>query len=336
MTGNALSIRGLTKTFRGKLAVDDVTLSVARGEILGFLGPNGAGKTTVMNMVMGLVEPDAGEIDLFGVRNGFPRSDVRLRIGFLQEKPRIYPEMTARAYLRFFAALHGVGDPDRRVVEVLERVGLTAAADRRLSAFSRGMQQRTCLGRVMLHRPEFLLLDEPTLGLDPNGVADMRAIFRDMKSEGATLLFSSHQLAEMERVCDSVIFMRQGRVIASGHQSALLPAEAAQGAFTVELFDPVYGHLDTIRALPGVATVRERATNSLDIVLTAPAKNVREARADIARMLAGAHLTVLSIGAASPTLEDLFIGLTGPGSDGRLAPTHRNTIEKESSHGSRI
>ena len=145
----------------------------------------------------------------YGVR----QREIRLKIGFLQEKPRIYPEMTALAYLRFFAGRYGIADADRRVGEVLNRVGLSAAADRRLAGFSRGMQQRARLARALLHRPEFLILDEPTLGLDPIGVADMRAIFREMKAEGVTLLFSSHQLAEMERVCDRVIFMRQGRVV---------------------------------------------------------------------------------------------------------------------------
>jgi ABC-type multidrug transport system ATPase subunit len=297
----ALEVRGLTKSFRGKRAVDGAAFAVARGDVVGFLGPNGAGKTTVMKMVMGLLPPDAGQITLLGAADGA----ARLRIGYLQEKPRLYPDMTARAYLEFFARLHGVAAPARRAAEVLERVTLTAAADRALGSFSRGMQQRACLARVMLHEPEFLLLDEPTLGLDPGGVADMRAIFLEMKGQGVTLLFSSHQLAEMERVCDSVIFMQRGRVIAAGRPADLLPP--AEGAVSVELHEPVAEWLAAIAALPGVVHARVSGAHRAELILSGAGG--RDARACLSRALIGLGLTVLSVGGAAPTLEDLFLGL---------------------------
>jgi ABC-type multidrug transport system ATPase subunit len=308
----AIAVRDLAKSFRRRTAVDRVTFRVERGEIVGFLGPNGAGKTTVMNIIMGLVAPDHGEVALFGVNGGFRRKDVLARIGHLQEKPRVYPEMTARAYLTFFADLYGVASVHRRVGEVLERVGLADAADKRLSAYSRGMQQRACLARVMLHRPELLILDEPTLGLDPNGLAEMRAIFLEMRAAGVTLLFSSHQLAEMERVCDSLIFMRDGKVVAAGRQSDLLPSHVAGHSLTIELFEPVAPHLGAIRQMPGIADVRESGLCRLDVLL-ADVADVRAKRADIARALTASGLTVLSVAAAVPTLEDLFIGLTASG-----------------------
>lgn len=307
----AVSVSDLSKSFRRKVAVDGVTLSIARGEIVGLLGPNGAGKTTLMSMVMGLIQPDGGHIDLLGVRGGYRRADIRMRVGYLQEKPRIYPEMTAQAYLAFFAGIYGVEAARLRVDEALERVGLQAAAHKRLGTFSRGMQQRACLARVMLHRPELLILDEPTLGLDPSGVAEMRRIFREMKAEGSTLLFSSHQLAEMERICDSVIFMQAGKVIAAGRQENLLPAFVSEQALTVELFEPVALHLGKIRAVAGIASARERGSHLVDIELSPEvATDVRGNRAWAARALAGAGLIVLSVGAASPSLEDLFLGLT--------------------------
>ncbi|SDN03921.1 ABC transporter ATP-binding protein [Ensifer sp. YR511] len=335
MTGNVLTIRGLSKSFRRKRAVDQVDITVSRGEITGFLGPNGAGKTTVMNIVMGLVGADAGEIELLGVRDGFRRRDVRSRIGFLQEKPRIYPDMTARAYLHFFAGLYDVGDEDQRVGEVLERVGLSSVRGR-LGTFSRGMQQRACLARVLLHRPEFLILDEPTLGLDPNGMADMRAIFREMKGQGVTLLFSSHQLAEMERICDSVIFMRQGKVIASGRQVDLMPVATARGAVSVELFEPVRDHTSRIALIEGIASVCERATNHLELTLTNPPADARHARAEVARLLALAGVTVLAITVTVPTLEDLFIGLTGADGAGPALVHHQLHPGRGILHGTRI
>lgn len=311
---DALILSGLTKAFRDKRAVDGVDFTVPKGEIVGFLGPNGAGKTTVMNMVTGLIAPDAGQIDLLGVRDGARLKEVRARIGYLQEKPRVYPEMTARAYLTLFANLYAVSAPRVRVGQVLDRVGLTAAADRLIGAFSRGMQQRVCLARVMLHEPEFLVLDEPTLGLDPNGVADMRQTFREMKAEGVTLLFSSHQLAEMERVCDRVIFMDRGRVIAQGRQDEILPALGVQDALAVEVFEPVAGRLDAIRALAEVESAEASDEFAVTVVLTdaAPA-DPRARRALLAQRLATLGLTVLSVGRGSRSLEDVFLALTARG-----------------------
>lgn len=298
-----LQITGLTKSFRGRRVVDGVDMAVQPGQIVGFLGPNGAGKTSVMNMVMGLMPPDGGQISLFGQTR--PGPDLRLRLGYLQEKPRLYPEMTARAYLRLFADLHGIPAAAARVDAVLSRVGLTAAANRTLGTFSRGMQQRACLARVMLHQPEFLILDEPTLGLDPQGVAEMRDIFRDMRAEGTTLLFSSHQLAEIERVCDSVIFIAQGRVIASGPPGDLLPGESGRD-IAIEIAEPIHEAMGRLKALPGVAEVQETGAHRARIGLQPGAS---ASRADLARALVAQGLTPLSVGAAPASLEDLFLTL---------------------------
>lgn len=313
MPAAALRIDNLAKAYRRKRAVDGVSMTVGWGEIVGFLGPNGAGKTSVMNMVMGLVKPDGGSIELLGSRAGAQDRSVRLRVGYLQEKPRIYPEMTATAYLLFFARLYGVDRPERRVSEVLDRVGLHTAANRPLSGFSRGMQQRACLGRVMLSEPDFLILDEPTLGLDPAGVADMRDIFLEMRRQGATLLFSSHQLAEMERVCDSIVFLSDGKVIASGKPADLLPAFGSEQAITVELAEDVAAPAAAISAMPGVETIRQLDGHRLELVQSPDMakRDSRQRRADVARHLSAAGYTVLSVATAMPTLEDLFLSLSG-------------------------
>ncbi|MBD9454971.1 MULTISPECIES: ABC transporter ATP-binding protein [unclassified Rhizobium] len=310
MTNQALSVSGLTVSFGAKRAVKGATFSVRRGEITGFLGPNGAGKTTVMGAIMGLVKQDAGTIELLGQRDGSRLAATRLRVGFLQEKPRVYPEMSARAYLRFFADLYGVPDAGKRVEETLERVGLTSAAMRPLGTFSRGMQQRACLARVMLHRPEFLMLDEPTLGLDPRGVADMRTVFREMKAQGVTLLFSSHQLAEMERVCDSVVFMRGGEVIASGSPQDIVPQRLGRNVFEAELFEPASIALSAIQASERFAELRAVGENRLKFALVGVPADRRAARADAARALTAFGLTVLSLTDEAPSLEDVFISLT--------------------------
>lgn len=312
MATHALVVDGLVKAFGTKQAVRHASFSVARGEITGFLGPNGAGKTTVMGMIMGLLGPDAGTIEFFGRRDRGDLSIARARAGYLQERPRIYPDMSARNYLRFFADLYGVPDAAMRVNETLDRVGLRSAADRRLGSFSRGMQQRACLARVMLHRPEFLMLDEPTLGLDPNGVADTRAIFREMKSDGVTLLFSSHQLAEMERVCDSVVFMRDGEVIAAGRPSEIAPTGWGHGGLQVEVFEPIDSALKAISAIREIVDARQVGPQHLRLHLKAFPGDARAARAQAASLLSVAGLTVLSVDVDTPTLEDVFLGLTRP------------------------
>lgn len=310
MSAPVLSISGLTKGFRGRRVVDGVDMTVGQGQIVGFLGPNGAGKTSVMTMVMGLMSPDAGRITLFGTLD--PSPAARLRMGYLQEKPSLYPEMTARAYLALFARLHNVPNPRRRVDEVLDRVGLAQAADRVMGSYSRGMQQRASLARVMLHAPEFLILDEPTLGLDPRGVADMRDIFREMRDAGTTLLFSSHQLAEIERVCDAIIFLSQGKVIASGSPAELLPTDALTEGLLVETVEPVDAVQAQLAKVARIADVTASAPHQAVVRLTDPMGTLHERRADLARILIAASLTPLSITARQPTLEDLFLTLAGP------------------------
>jgi ABC-type multidrug transport system ATPase subunit len=310
MSAPVLSISGLTKGFRGRRVVDGVEMTVGQGQIVGFLGPNGAGKTSVMTMVMGLMPPDSGRITLFGQLG--PSPAARLRMGYLQEKPSLYPEMTARAYLSLFARLHNVPYPRRRVEEVLDRVGLTQASDRAMGSYSRGMQQRASLARVMLHAPEFLILDEPTLGLDPRGVADMRDIFREMREAGTTLLFSSHQLAEIERVCDTVIFLSQGKVIASGSPVELLPSDALTEGLLVETVEPVDAVKAQLATAAGIADVTASAQHQAVVRLTDPAGTLQDRRANLARILIAAGLTPLSITTRQPSLEDLFLTLAGP------------------------
>jgi ABC-2 type transport system ATP-binding protein len=310
MPAPVLSITGLTKGFRGRKVVDGVDMTVAQGQIVGFLGPNGAGKTSVMTMVMGLMAPDAGRITLFG--GHAPSPAARLRMGYLQEKPSLYPEMTARSYLTLFAQLHGVANPRHRVGDVLDRVGLAQAADRPMGSYSRGMQQRASLARVMLHAPEFLILDEPTLGLDPRGVADMRDIFREMRDAGTTLLFSSHQLAEIDRVCDAIVFLSQGKVIAAGTPAELLPANALSDGLLVETAEPVEDVRARLATFAGIADVVATGPQQSTIRLSEATGSLQDRRADLARILIAAGLTPLSITARQQTLEDLFLTLAGP------------------------
>ena len=307
-----LQTRGLTKSYARKRAVDGVDIAVVRGGITGFMGPNGAGKTTFLNMVVGLMKPDAGEVTLLGRPNGFRDPNIRRRIGYLQEKPGIYPDMTVREYLSFFAALHDVPSPSLRIRGVLERVSLTDAAHRRLSTCSRGMRQRACLARTLLHGPEFVILDEPTLDLDPNEVGDMRRIFRELGDEGVTLLFSSRQFDEMEEVCDNIVFLRAGQVVAAGPKDGFVSPDNGKGQLLIEFLEPVEPQLERIRATAGVRWAEEQGTHTARIVADfQEAMPVRDMRGKVAQTLTENGLTVLSVTQAQLSLEDLYMSLTG-------------------------
>jgi ABC-2 type transport system ATP-binding protein len=223
----AISIAGARKVYTvfpqtRRVAVDDVSITVPQGAIHGLLGPNGAGKTTTLKMLLGLVHPTAGTFKVLGVDS---RSRVgRAHLGFLPEQPYFPPQLSAAQAMRLYARLSGVPEREIRVRtgELLDRVGLEGQQRTLLSAFSRGMLQRLGIAQAILARPSVVILDEPASGLDPLGQRDVRNLMLTLRDEGATVLLSSHQLSEVEAVCDRVSIMSRGRVAAEGQISELL------------------------------------------------------------------------------------------------------------------
>jgi ABC-2 type transport system ATP-binding protein len=218
-----IETRGLRKRFAEAVAVDGIDLAVPAGGVYGFLGPNGAGKTTTIRMLLGLLRPTAGSCRLFGelVEPGAP---VLSRIGALIERPAFYPYLSARDNIRVFGTMRGIAGPAlaERAREVLDQVGLGAVARRKVGGFSTGMLQRLALALVLLDRPRLVILDEPTNGLDPNGVVDVRELIAGMASGGATVFLSTHVLPEVEQLCDRVAILRDGVVVAEGAPNSLL------------------------------------------------------------------------------------------------------------------
>jgi ABC-2 type transport system ATP-binding protein len=223
---SVIEVRGLTKRFGPVLAVDQLSFTVEPGEVVGFLGANGAGKTTTLRMLLGLVRPDAGTATI----NGHAYADLPdplHQVGAVLEASSLHPGRTARSHLRI-QAMAGDAAPSR-IDDVLELTGLTAAADRRVGGFSLGMRQRLGLATALLTDPELLILDEPANGLDPEGVRWLRDLLRGLAAEGATVLVSSHILAEVAQTADSVVILDHGRLVA---QSSL--AELTIGAQDLE------------------------------------------------------------------------------------------------------
>jgi ABC-2 type transport system ATP-binding protein len=211
---------GLRKRYGRRTAVDDVSFTVERGEVLGLLGPNGAGKTSVIKMLLGLVRPDAGEVLLLGRRSSDPRS--RSAVGYLPELFRYQPWLTAAEVLDLHVRLARVPVPVAERQDCLALVGLAERAADRVGGFSKGMQQRLGLAVALVARPELVVLDEPTSALDPLGRVDVRDIVLSLKARGVAVLLNSHLIGEVERVCDRVVILDRGRVAASGTLAELL------------------------------------------------------------------------------------------------------------------
>ncbi|MCO5732056.1 ABC transporter ATP-binding protein [Rhizobium sp. SSA_523] len=267
-------------------ALDQLSLSVPRGTIYGLLGPNGAGKSTLLRILAGLVRPDRGEIRIFGEAAG---PATRRRLGMLIEAPSFYPFLTAREHLEMLSNASATGAP---VDWILERIGLAKAADRRVSSFSLGMKQRLGIGCALVGQPEAIVLDEPTNGLDPDGILDMRALMRELAHrDGLTVLLSSHLLDEVERVCDRVAILKRGRLAAEGAVSALLDRE---GRFYVrsDAPDRVLAHLGQ-HAEPGDEGVYIRID--------------RHRVPDLIRLLVKAGIGIHEARWVKPDLETVFL-----------------------------
>ena len=244
-----------TQRFGARVALDRFSMTIAEGTVLGILGPNGAGKTTLINLVAGLSRPVSGEIHWRGERvvSPFPR-ELRRRIGLVTQETALYDELTVRQNLRFAAELYAVRDRDERIREVQELVGLTTRAKDRAGSLSGGMQRRLALGRALLHDPELLILDEPTLGVDVEARHAIWGHIRWLRRNGKTVLLSTNHLDEAEALCDHIVVLREGRRLTAGDPAELL----ARTGRLVEI-DCLAGSVDAVRArvgeLPGVGRI---------------------------------------------------------------------------------
>ena len=228
MTGNvdAIAIRDLVKRYRGarEPALKGVTLGVGRGELFGLLGPNGAGKTTLISILCGMMAPSAGGAFIHGVDASRRSARAGKTIGWVPQDIALYPSLTARENLRFFGHMHGLGgvDLDRRVALWLERIGMESSADRRVSTFSGGMKRRVNLAAGALHDPELLILDEPTVGIDPQSRNLVFETLKQLNKSGVTMLYTTHHLSEAEHFCSRVAILDRGELLAEGTPAALL------------------------------------------------------------------------------------------------------------------
>lgn len=301
-----IRIEGFEKRYGAVRALDGLYLDVAPGAVYGFLGPNGAGKTTTMRILSGLARPDRGRAWILDQEIGRAGEDVRAMIGVLPEEPTFYPWMTAREYLRdFVAPLFGLraAEASSRSDELLKRVGLQAAAQRRIGGFSRGMRQRLGLAQAMLHQPPVLLLDEPVSALDPAGRKEVLELIDALRGN-TTVLLSTHILADVERVCDVVGIIAQGKLVIQDQRDDLL-ARYASPIIEIETGNGFSDWLESARQMPFVTslTVDEKTARLL-------VTDVVKAQKPLLALLASNEVIVQRFEITQPSLEDIFLRLT--------------------------
>jgi ABC-2 type transport system ATP-binding protein len=307
MTSAAVATTGLTKSFGHQLAVDSVDLLVPTGAVYGFLGPNGSGKTTTIRMLLGLVTPTSGEVELLGTPMPAGAADVLSRVGALVEGPAFHPYLSGRANLGRLDAADRTTDPRTarsRVDGALDRVGLLAAAGKRYRAYSLGMRQRLAIAASLLRHRDLLVLDEPTNGLDPQGTREVRSLVASLTDEGTTVLVSSHLLSEVEQMCTHIGVMHVGVLVAQGTSAELRAGTRTEAV--VETDQPreaarimrELGLLD-VHAAVGSATGLLGGVSPEKIVAACVHQGV----------------PVVGFRVQSPSLEDVFVSLTGEGFD---------------------
>ncbi len=304
----AISTEQLTRRYGARTAVDNVNLQVEQGEIFGFLGPNGAGKTTTIMMLLGILPPTSGAVQILGHDMSERALELKTRVGVVSEHQSVYGEMTAEQYLSFFADMYAVPDATRRISELLAALDLEARRHSRIKEFSRGMQQKLAVARALLHSPDLLVMDEPASGLDPYGISQVRELIYAQKRAGKTIFLSSHILSEIEQTADRVAIIARGSIVAQGTMSEIRGKLAPEWRYALEY----EGDEQAVRqALADAAIVREVRSKGGKLILHVTATGGQDARADISRAVAAAGGVVLSVNRLEISLEEAFLTVTG-------------------------
>ena len=304
-----LEIRGLEKSYKTLKAVGGVSFSIADGETLGLLGPNGAGKTTTVSMICGLVPPDSGEVLIDGVSIQGDTNPQKRRIGLVPQELAVYEELTARQNLQFFGSLYDIRSAalETAMDEALALVGLADRGDDRVKTFSGGMKRRLNLAASLLHDPQILILDEPTVGVDPQS---RNAIFENLealKARGKSLLYTTHYMEEAERLCDRIVILDQGKIVAADTLRGLYKSIPKPNRVVLELDDTSDGPwLDELRDVGGVIEVVLKH-DELVIEVT----DLGSTRPSILKTLSSRQKTYSRIASERPDLESVFLSLTG-------------------------
>ena len=299
----SISVTNLSKNYGTQKAVNNISFTIGKGEIVGFLGPNGAGKSTTMKMLTGYLNADAGNIDICNIPVLENNIDTKKKIGYLPEANPLYLDMYVREYLQFIANVHQVKNTKENIESVIKTVGLTTEAHKRIGQLSKGYKQRVGLAAALVHNPEVLILDEPTSGLDPNQIVEIRNVIKSLAKE-KTILFSSHIMQEVEALCDRVIIINKGNIVADDLLSNLQKNNGSQQQVTVEFKETI--EQDWLKNLPGAGKINN-TQHSVFNIQCADAELIKK---QLLQLSLEKNLNIISLRSESQNLEGVFKSLT--------------------------
>ena len=312
-----IEVSHLSKKYGTHPAIEDLSFTVGDGQIFGLLGPNGAGKSTIMNILTGYLAPTSGEVKVAGFSLPEQMQQAKACVGYLPEQPPLYPEMTVQEYLDFAAELKGVKKKAERKEQVLRaarRTGLENVLPRLIRSLSKGYRQRVGIAQALLGSPQLIILDEPTVGLDPAQVIGIRKLIREL-GKTHTVILSSHILSEVQAVCSRVLILSKGALVAEGTPEQL-SEKLSPG---IRLRVTALGSSDTVQpvveAVPGITGVQLVSEADGEVTFTAETADTTDRRAEVSRALSEAGCTVLELTAGNRSLEEVFLALTGETAD---------------------
>jgi ABC-2 type transport system ATP-binding protein len=311
-----IQVEGLSKRYARHVAVNNISFSVNKGDIVGFLGPNGAGKTTTMRILTCFMPPTEGKATVANFDVFEQPFEVKKHIGYLPEAPPLYPEMTVTGYLTFVARLKNVppGEVSSRVEQVMERCAVSDVKSRLIGKLSKGYRQRVGLAQAIIHNPDVLILDEPTSGLDPKQINETRELIKSLAGEH-TIVLSTHILPEVEAVCEKVIIINKGRLVATDSVENLKNRAGIGGATQVQVENA--GDVDAIAVhqkleqVPGVSKVLDRNISGPRLIFEVESLQGRNTRPDIARAVVHGGWNLIELKSSTLSLEEVFLELTG-------------------------
>lgn len=295
----------LTKRYHDKIAVNALSLTVEEGEIFGYLGPNGAGKTTTILMLLGLTEPTSGRVSVCGFDPTRQPLEIKRRVGYLPESPGFYEDLSARENLLYMARLNRIAEAEarRQTSEVLDQVGLSDDGRRLVREFSRGMKQRLGIAEVLVKNPRAIILDEPTLGIDPDGAIRILEMIKSLNRErNLTVLLSSHQLEQVQQICNRIGIIVKGKLIVQGDMDQLGKAilKGRQWNFSLEVGGYADGLERDLQAIPGVDEIEKRSRGWF-------LRCTRDVRPEIVSLIVSKSLPLLQLRSEDPTLEEIYL-----------------------------
>jgi len=303
-----IQVDNLTKRYGPVTAIQDVSFNVDKGRIVGFLGPNGAGKSTTMKILSCFMPATGGTARVAGYDVFSQSLEVRRRIGYLPESAPLYPDLSVSSYLDFVAEIKGVGRAERRgrVADVMERCFITDMQNRLIGKLSKGYRQRVGLAQALLGDPEVLILDEPTIGLDPRQIAEIRALIRSLAGQH-TVILSTHILPEVSMVCDGIVIINHGRIVAQGTESELVQQVFPTARIEVRVTNASGDVAGALRAVPGVVAVEPLAARDGSVGFVVESERDRDVRGDLVRLVTGKNWALQELHQVGMSLEEVFI-----------------------------